>query len=981
MVKKAIAGLLSVSLVSITPLEAAARTVAASVQNANTAAVVGPANVTLGSPSLLTAPALGAPSLAPSLGGSLPTLAPLPGTLSTANRSAAPAAAPVNAAAPAARAARANSTSLTAPAAHVASPARQSRAARALKNTLAQQTAVAETAKSLPGLSNAGARSAGISIMDRILGERSFNAADSEHTPGFDIQSFESEGTLDGKHPDGNLAPASLDKPKKVTPKPPVPTRPLALEEIPPTTALGQWGAALLSAGLAAGAYVGSKYLAGMALTGALVYSPIAATVAAGVFAAASVGYLGIGFRVLLARTGTIEAGNLDPMKRPYGFFQKGGFKDALMKPVDVDHAPYMPHYAQSALKLHARVRAKAGRLLGFTVQNFANMRYLVGEIASLVKSILGLLPLVSSMYRGDDEVKPFVKKYKKSVWALQGINITQAVMGVATSYVVGALIDAATAQALGTAVGFAAAMVGIMLANAVLNTAYAWVKGRLTSDVLTDFRDNLFGHLLRLPFGFFSREKPSQVAARMSVDVANLATKNIGIPIILPYYGAMALFAGVMITLTSWQTTALLTLVGVPLSLIAHVYGNKAERLNEAQVNRRAEMISAGEETLGQVRDIRAFATEKVESQRYIGFVDSFVGTVMRKTRISSIYSGGMNQLYHAAFYLTVLFIGLFSFIATGEPTIGQTMAMVGYAGYMRQALSGSLSLYTQYRETTGSARRVLDYLKEKPAVVETEDAVDPGRLDGGVSFGGVDFSYDGKNNVLHDLNFDVEPGQRVALVGGEESGKSTLLDLIARLDDPSAGTVAFDGKKATGLKLTALRRQISLLHANGIWLDGKSVRENLTYGLKRDVIDEEILTAARKGGADFLENKRLFPEGLDTVLDSDDWRMSGARKKYLEIARAMLADPRIVLLDRPVAGLGDFEATQVEERLAALKEGRTSFAIPQRIEDAQSADVILVLKKGTIVERGTHEELMAAEGVYYKLYIAEKAKEAAEQ
>ena len=971
MFKKGIAGLLSAVLIGLPPYEACARTLAAPVR-APGATITGTVTP-LAAPAFLSPASLISPNLAPGLSGTLPILAPLPDlpTLSVKTVSpqaqksviATPASAPI-----AVRHQLSPVTHSVAPSANTPKP---------LAKLLKQQKGILETTQSLANMPAGNVSAAGISIMDKILGERSFNAADGVHNDGHGLQTFDSEGNLSDKHPT-QLSPASLDKPRKIKQQPPTPGE---IIKVLPTTAAGQWGAALFTGGLAAGAYIGSNYLATMALTGALAYAPLAATVAAGIFAASAIGYLGLGIRVMLARGAGIEAGDLSPMPRPYAFFEKGGFKSILFTPVDRENAPYMPSYAQGTLKLHARVRAKAGKILGYTVQTFVNARYLVGETAAFVRSLLGLFPLIKTMYRGDDEVKPFVKDYRKSVWTLQGINVVQAIMGVATSYVVGALIDAATAKTMGTAVMFAGGMVAIMVANGVLNTTYGWIKGRLTSNVLTSFRENLFGHLLRLPFGFFGKEKPSQVAARLNVDVANLATKNIGIPIILPYYGAMALFAGIMISLTSWQTTLLVTLVGVPLSLVAHIYGNKAERLNEAQVNRRAEMISAGEETLSQARDIRAFATEKIETKRYVDHIDDFIGTIMRKTRISSIYTGGMNQLYHAAFYLSVLFIGLFSFIATGEPTIGQTMAMVGYAGYMRQALAGSLSLYTQYRETTGSSRRVLDYLKEKTAVAEAPDAVDPGVLAGGVSFSGVDFSYDGEHKVLKDINFEVIPGQHIALVGGEGAGKSALLDLVARLDDPSVGSVSFDGIKATTLKLSALRRQLSLLHDNGIWLDGLTVRDNLSYGLKRETNDTEILDAARAGGASFLENERLFPEGLDTVLDASDWRLTASRKKYLEISRAMLADPRIVLLDRPVAGLNDFEAAQVEDRLATLTDGRTSISIGQRIEDATSADVIFVLKKGTIVERGTHDELMAAEGVYYNLWIAEKAKEAAEE
>ena len=826
MFKKSLAGLLSAVLIGLPPYEACAATLAAPVR---TPAANLPA--TAASPLLAPSPlfpslSLAAPALSPSLSGFLPVLAPLP-ERSFARTMPSPAAAKLNSVAAPQRPAGSISAARTASAA-----APMAKTPRALTRILSQQKEITAAADALSELPAGGVSAAGFAIMDRILGERSHNGADGPFSPGHGLQTFDSEGKLSERQGGASLGPASEEAAPRPRRSLPSPQEVPATREVLPTTAAGQWAAALLTGGLAAGAHYGSLYLTAMTLTGAWAYAPLAATVSAALLAVSAIGYLGLGFRVMLARSGAVEAGDDSPMARPYSFFKKGGIRDVLFKPIEGKNAPYMPGYAEWTLGIHARVRAKAGKLLGFLVQTGANVRYLAGEAASFGRSLIGLFSLVRTMYRGDPEVKPFVKDYRRSVWTLQGINVFQAIMGVATSYVVGALIDAATAKTMGLAVMFAGGMVAIMLSNAALNTAYEWVKGRLTSNVLTSFRENLFGHLLRLPVGFFSKEKPSQVASRMSSDVANLATKNIGIPVILPYYGAMALFAGIMISITSWQTTLLVTLVAIPLSLVAHVYGNKAEKLNEAEVNRRAEMISAGEETLGRVRDIRAFATESNETDRYIGFVDRFIGTIMRRTRISSIYNGSMDQLYHAAFYLSVLFIGLFSFIAVGEPSIGQTMAMVGYAGYMRQALAGSLSLYTQYRETTGSSRRVLDYLKVPTAVVEAPGAVDPGRLEGGISFSGVNFSYDGKHKVLEGVEFSVSPGQHVALVGGEEGAKGALLDLIARLDEPTGGSVSFDGKNAVGLKLSALRRQLSLLHSDGIWIDGKTVRENLTYG-----------------------------------------------------------------------------------------------------------------------------------------------------
>ena len=830
-------------------------------------------------------------------------------------------------------------------------------------------TAAVSDVKKMPAQNS---RAAGAAMMDKLLGIRAHSGGLDESPVGADID-FERKNPL---HKPATDESGKGDREKK----PPPPPTSEAGAPISPATARGQLGAALITGALASAGIIGSPYLALLTLPGALAYAPLAAKILGWALLKPAAGFLLLGTRIVLNRSGHVEAGDLAPMPRPYEFFQKGAIRGILNTPVTEDRDVYIPSYAKWTLQVHAKVRAKAGVLAAYVVQAFANTRLIVGELAGFVKSLTRLIPVVHMMYQGDDEVRPFVKAHKKSIYALQGINIVQAVMGVAGSYIVGALVDSAIAGSGGIFALMMAGLVAIAVVNFVLNGMYEWKKSKVSTLVLTDFRVKLFGHILTLPFSFFNRDKPSEVAARLAVDVAQLSTKNISIPVVLPYYGAMAFFAGIMMAITSIQSSLLIMAIVPILTLISVIYGNKAEKLNEAQFNRRAQMISAAEETLTTVRDIRAFSTEEKEGARFLEKTDTFLGTIMRKVRISAGYNASISQLYQFSFHILVLATGLIAFMATGSPTVGQTTAMVGYAAFMRQALSGSLDLYTQFRESSGAARRVLEYLKEQPAVEDKEGAVDPGTLKGAVRLSGVTYSQDGYP-ILRDLSFEIKPGQRAAVVGGPSTTKSALIDLIGHLDNPDSGSIQFDGKETETLQLAPLRRQVSLLHDKGIWINGATLRDNITYGLKRHVKDQEILDALKTAGETFLGNKSRFPDGLDTVLNSDDWRMSDMRKKLLEIARAYLADPRILLLDRPTGSLNETEAAFIDARLAELRRGRTSVTVDQRMDQAQFADIILVLDRGRIAEKGTHAELMALKGVYYKLWRAEKAEDLADR
>jgi len=220
------------------------------------------------------------------------------------------------------------------------------------------------------------------------------------------------------------------------------------------------------------------------------------------------------------------------------------------------------------------------------------------------------------------------------------------------------------------------------------------------------------------------------------------------------------------------------------------------------------------------------------------------------------------------------------------------------------------------------------------------------------------------------------VEPGARVSIVGESGVEKSAILDLLLRLNDPASGSVSFDGKDARTLKTKELRSQVSILHDRGIWSGERSVRENLQYGLGRAASEEELARALRTAGADFMLDDDLFPNGLDTRVGEEDWRLGSARKRLLEVARALLAQPRLVLLDGPDSGLSDTEARQVRAALKTLSKGRSTFIAENHIEHARESGLILVLEKGRLVEKGTHEELLALKGAYYRLWASEAVK-----
>ncbi len=523
------------------------------------------------------------------------------------------------------------------------------------------------------------ARSAGVGIMAKILGWKTrdndavLNAADDHHSDNL--------MPLSGINNDIPLTPASeLDPlPSRKTPSPLNIGSSSNAEKFGKVNAMGQLYAAMIQGAMAAGSYFSAGLAIGM--TGWVSHLTIPLYGTAGLLGVSALGFISLGVRIALSRSAGEEAGQHTPLTPPYKFYRFKEIKTILTSPLAEGPLTYLPDHAARPLKFHNKLRKKMKGFAAYAIQGASHIRYIIVEGITGAKTLLSLGGLVRDMYRGNSEAAGIVKKQRKGMFTLQGINILQAAIGVGTSYIVGALLDAALAKEAAFAVMLAAGVFSIHLFNAYLQTVYSWVKARVRTAVIRDFRVKLFGHILKLPFSFFAREKPSEVAVRLNTDVAQIAVKNVDIPAVLPYYGAMALLAGIMMFRTSWEVTLLVAATMPLLGFLSVVYGNKAEKLNEAQMTRQARMISTAEESLSNVRDVRGFTAEDIEQGRYENQAELFAGTILKKARLADAYTQVMGQLYNSSFYLAVLFIGLFSFISTGAPSIGDTMALVGYA------------------------------------------------------------------------------------------------------------------------------------------------------------------------------------------------------------------------------------------------------------------------------------------------------------
>jgi subfamily B ATP-binding cassette protein MsbA len=500
------------------------------------------------------------------------------------------------------------------------------------------------------------------------------------------------------------------------------------------------------------------------------------------------------------------------------------------------------------------------------------------------------------------------------------------------------------------------------------LQSVMIWLQSYLftfiANRVIADLRMDVYNHLLTLPMHFFNNRRLGEIISRVTSDVTVIQTALTQTPTSILRQSIIFFGGLVMLLWLDWRLVLILFLFA-PLVIVAAKYlGQNLQALATEVQDTSARLTATLENTLAGVREVKAFAREHAEQVHFAERTETRFAALMRQNKARALLIAVISLLGFATVSL-LLWYGGWQVIA-GIITPGEMVAIIIYMGIVVTPMGEFASQYANIQAALGAIRRVYEmvHLTAEPLPDSQSQELPP--VAGRVRFKDVSFHYEAAKPVLENINLSLEPGQVLAIVGPSGAGKTTLVNLLLRFYDLPAGRIEIDGYDISRVNLTSLRQQIGLIPQD-TFLFSRSVWENIAYS-RPGATKNEIVAVARAAYAhDFIT---ALPNGYDTLVGDRGSKLSAGQRQRIAIARMLLKDPRILILDEAMASLDPETEHWVETALTRLMRGRTTFIITHRLLKIQHADGIVVLVNGVIVEQGTFNELLAAEGVFSRLY-----------
>lgn len=530
--------------------------------------------------------------------------------------------------------------------------------------------------------------------------------------------------------------------------------------------------------------------------------------------------------------------------------------------------------------------------------------------------------------------------------------------------YLLGEVVGAGEKKDFDQVNFIAIALVALLVFQATFSYLRTVLFVNVTEKSLASLRQSTYNHLIKLPVPFFEKRRVGELNSRISSDVTLLqetmtTTLAEFIRQIIIIIGGIGFLAYTSVSLTLFMLAIL-----PPMMLIAVFFGRFVRRFSKQIQNEVAESNTIVEETLQGIQNVKSFTNEFFEMLRYKNRTNEIAKVAMKAGR----YRGML-----AAFIILGLFGAIVAVVwrasillANGDIGSGELFAFVLYSGFIGGTIGGLANVIARLNRFIGATEDLFEIFNEAEEDLSEKENWPQQELSGHISFVNLSFAYPSRPNegVLKNINLEIQPNQMIALVGPSGAGKSTFASLLLHFHKTQDGNILFDKKNSNNFPISWLRSQIALVPQD-IFLFGGTIRENIAYG-KTNATDKEILEAAEK--ANVMEFLNRFPEELDTVVGERGMQLSGGQRQRIAIARAVLKNPKILILDEATSSLDSESERLVQDALEKLMKGRTSIVIAHRLSTIRKADQIIVLDKGTIVEKGTHIELMHVENGVYK-------------
>ncbi|RNA66796.1 ABC transporter ATP-binding protein [Alteribacter keqinensis] len=508
-----------------------------------------------------------------------------------------------------------------------------------------------------------------------------------------------------------------------------------------------------------------------------------------------------------------------------------------------------------------------------------------------------------------------------------------------------------------------------------VLHSLSVWQQHmwmiRIAQDTVFKMRTQLFRHLHKLPIPFFDKRQHGDLMSRVTNDMENVSN-TLNSSVIQIVSSVLTLVGTVAVMLWLSPLLTLITMLIIPSMVFGMKWITKrTSKLFKAQQKNLGELNGYIQETMSGQRIVKTFSQEEKVIADFMEKNEKLRGTAFWAQTFSGFIPKLMNMLNNLSFAVIAFVGGILAL--NGMISIGVIVIFAEYARQFTRPLNDLANQFNLLLSAVAGAERVFNIIDEEEEASDEAEALELAGVAGAVRFNHVSFSYEGNDDTINDLSFKAAPGETVAFVGPTGAGKTTLINLLSRFYEATDGEITIDGQDITTVKRENLRQHMGFVLQDSFLFEG-TIRENIRYG-RLDATDEEVERAASLANArSFIEK---MPDGFDTKLSVDGGGISQGQRQLLAIARAILADPSILILDEATSSIDTVTEIKIQEALQRLMEGRTSFVIAHRLNTIQNADQIIVLDHGEIVEKGSHDDLLEEEGFYHGLYHSQLKQE----